>query len=183
MKLLKFSAVWCPSCLVSRPIWQEIKKEFPKLKIEEYDYDLEEYIITGNVDGAYNWDYICSVDPEGTQDAAINYPAFNFANTYGEFAGLTGTKYTDGWYLPTIAELEEIRKNRNIIQATLDVVGGFKIVTSSVWYYLSSNQCDGIDDIELETLRGSWHMNVGGVLWAGKASKSNQERVLVIRTF
>ena len=150
---------------------------------QSYDYDLEEYIITGNVDGAYNWDYICSVDPEGTQDAAINYPAFNFANTYGEFAGLTGTKYTDGWYLPTIAELEEIRKNRNIIQATLDVVGGFKIVTSSVWYYLSSNQCDGIDDIELETLRGSWHMNVGGVLWAGKASKSNQERVLVIRTF
>ena len=150
---------------------------------QSYDYDLEEYIITGNVDGAYNWDYICSVDPEGTQDAAINYPAFNFANTYGEFAGLTGTKYTDGWYLPTIAELEEIRKNRNIIQATLDVVGGFKIVTSSVWYYLSSNQCDGIDDIELETLRGSWHMNVGGVLWEGKASKSNQERVLVIRTF
>jgi thiol-disulfide isomerase/thioredoxin len=45
MKILKISAVWCPSCLVSRPIWQEIKKEFPKLKIEEYDYDLDEEII------------------------------------------------------------------------------------------------------------------------------------------
>ncbi len=141
-------------------------------------------IYTGNVDGYYNWEYICSIDPEGSQDAATNYPAYNFANTYGEFAGLTGTKYSKGWYLPTIAELAEIRKNRDIIQASLDVVGGFKIFTSSVYYYLSSNQSPGISGVALDQQCLSLHMNDPneGFLSGGKASKLSERRILVIRT-
>lgn len=46
---------------------------------------------TGDTDGSDNWAEICDVDPEGTANAATNYPAFNFANTYGATAGLTGT--------------------------------------------------------------------------------------------
>ena len=47
-----------------------------------------------------SWSVIVAEDDA----AAANYPAFNFANTYGiSVAGNTG-----GWYLPSIAELFQI---------------------------------------------------------------------------
>ncbi len=50
MKILKFNAVWCPGCLVQRPIWDEVLKEITTLDITEYDYDLdEEEVIKYNV--------------------------------------------------------------------------------------------------------------------------------------
>lgn len=42
MKILKFNAIWCPGCLVQRPIWNEVLKKQPELDIIEYDYDLNE---------------------------------------------------------------------------------------------------------------------------------------------
>lgn len=39
MKVLKFGAVWCPGCLVMRPLWQEIEKEIPDLQTEYFDFD------------------------------------------------------------------------------------------------------------------------------------------------
>ncbi|HHU54485.1 MAG TPA: thioredoxin family protein [Mollicutes bacterium] len=39
MKVLKFNAIWCPGCLVMRPIWNKIKNNYPEMEIEEYDYD------------------------------------------------------------------------------------------------------------------------------------------------
>ena len=77
------------------------------------------------MDGSDNWEYICSVDPTGTADTATNYPSFNFANTYGTTAGLTGTDYADGWYLPSIAELYQVYENKTAIQEGLTATGGF----------------------------------------------------------
>lgn len=93
----------------------------------------------GDMDGSDNWDYICSVDPMGTQDAATNYPIFNFANTYGERVGLTGTDYEDGWYIPTIAELDKMYENESTIQSSLSIVGTFDISLRVFW---SSSQDD-----------------------------------------
>ena len=45
MKVLKFGAVWCSGCLVMRPRWQAIEKEFPWLKTEYHDYDQDKKII------------------------------------------------------------------------------------------------------------------------------------------
>ena len=42
MKLLKFSAVWCPGCLVMKKVWKEVIEENPNITIEEYDYDMDE---------------------------------------------------------------------------------------------------------------------------------------------
>lgn len=42
MKIVKFSAVWCPGCLVMKKIWKEIKEEYKDIDIIEYDYDLDE---------------------------------------------------------------------------------------------------------------------------------------------
>ncbi len=88
---------------------------------------------TGDTDGSDNWEEICAVDPEGTADAATNYPAFNFANTYGTTAGLTGTDYENGWYVPSLAELCEVYKNKEVIQISLTKANGFKIGTSAYW--------------------------------------------------
>ena len=41
MKILKFSAVWCPGCLVMRPIWKSIGEEYSNLDIIEYDYEMD----------------------------------------------------------------------------------------------------------------------------------------------
>ena len=97
---------------------------------------------TGDTDGSDNWAEICAVDPEGTQDPATNYPIFNFANTYGTTAGLTGTDYENGWYVPSLAELCEVYKNKDVIQTSLTKADGFEINTNKYGggYWSSSHE-------------------------------------------
>lgn len=45
MKVLKFGAVWCSGCLVMKPRWQEIEKEYTWLKNEYYDYDKDKEMV------------------------------------------------------------------------------------------------------------------------------------------
>ena len=97
---------------------------------------------TGDTDGSDNWEYICSIDPKGTQDPVTNYPVFNFANTYGTTAGLTDTDYKNGWYVPSLAELCEVSKNKEVIQTSLTKANGFNFGTNRYWsssegYYTS----------------------------------------------
>lgn len=42
MNLIRISAIWCPACLVTRPIMDEIKEILPMFNHIEYDYDLDE---------------------------------------------------------------------------------------------------------------------------------------------
>lgn len=42
MKIIKFSAVWCPGCLVMKPVWKKVEEKYPNLDIIEYDYDIDE---------------------------------------------------------------------------------------------------------------------------------------------
>ena len=97
------------------------------------------YTFTGDCDGSDNWEYICSVDPEGSANAATNYPAFNFAANYGTNQEYTGD-LASGWYIPSISELYEIYKNKETLQASLTKVSGFTIGTS--WYWSSSQSSD-----------------------------------------
>lgn len=41
MKILRISAIWCPSCIIMRPIYDEIVKEY-NLESEELDFDFDE---------------------------------------------------------------------------------------------------------------------------------------------
>ncbi len=41
MKVLKFGAVWCPGCLIMRPLWKEIEKENSWLKTQYFEFDEE----------------------------------------------------------------------------------------------------------------------------------------------
>ena len=42
MKIIKFSAVWCPGCLVMKQVWKKVEEKYPNLDIIEYDYDIDE---------------------------------------------------------------------------------------------------------------------------------------------
>ena len=79
---------------------------------------------TGDTDGSDNWDYICSVDPEGTANAAVNYPAFNWVNTYNETYKSKLGSARPAWYMPSIAELCEVYKNKDAVNASLLKIKG-----------------------------------------------------------
>ena len=42
MKIIKINAMWCPGCLISKSIWNEIKSEYPNNEYIDLDYDLDE---------------------------------------------------------------------------------------------------------------------------------------------
>ena len=42
MKLIKISAIWCPSCLIMEKVWKELKEELPNIEYVSYDYDLDD---------------------------------------------------------------------------------------------------------------------------------------------
>lgn len=42
VKVIKIGAIWCSSCLVMRPRWENIEKVNPWLKTEYLDYDEDE---------------------------------------------------------------------------------------------------------------------------------------------
>jgi hypothetical protein len=87
----------------------------------------------GDLEGIDNWDAICKTDPSGTNDPESKYPVFDFANKYGEKAGLTETKYNDNWFIPSIFEMSGIYKNKEKIQQSLDIVEGFDFGEKTYW--------------------------------------------------
>ncbi len=42
MKLIKISAIWCPSCLIMEKVWNQVKEEYPSYEYISYDYDLDD---------------------------------------------------------------------------------------------------------------------------------------------
>ena len=98
---------------------------------------------TGDTDGSDNWEYIKQQDPAGAADAATNYRAFNWVNTYNTtYADKLGTA-KPSWYMPSLAELCEVYKNRDAINKSLARIHGLdsdyadsNLGTS--WYWSSS---------------------------------------------
>lgn len=42
MKIITISAIWCPSCLVMRPRFEEIAKKYPSIEYKTYDFDFDD---------------------------------------------------------------------------------------------------------------------------------------------
>ena len=42
MKLIRISSMWCTSCIITYPIWNEIKEQYPNIEYEELDYDMDD---------------------------------------------------------------------------------------------------------------------------------------------
>lgn len=45
MKILKFNAIWCSGCIVMKKIMKEIEELYPNIKIESYDYDMDQDLV------------------------------------------------------------------------------------------------------------------------------------------
>lgn len=120
-----------------------------KSLIVKYSRVLDSYEFDGNIDGSDNWKNICSVDSSCSEDIIksdadiikSNYPIFIFAQSYGKKQDYTN-EFSSGWYIPSIAELYEIYKNRNVIQSTFIKTGGFILDPDSYWSCTQSfNYC------------------------------------------
>lgn len=107
--------------------------DFTGINVDCSGYSDFGYAFSGDLDGSDNWDYICMIDSEGTQNAETNYPIFYRANIYGTSLGLTDTGYETGWYIPSIAELYTVYKNKEIIQRSLSAAGGFTLSERDYW--------------------------------------------------
>ena len=103
----------------------------------------------GDIDGSDNWEYIKSIDPAGAANAATNYPAFHWVEQYNTryAAQLGGTNFA--WYMPSIAELCEVYKNREVINASLAKIHGLNSGYAHSSFrnleYWSSSQSNGTD--------------------------------------
>ena len=103
------------------------------------------------MDGSDNWQEICKVDAEGTQNAAENYPAFHYANTYGETHSLP-ENYKTGWYMPSLTELCYVYRNRDVLNKAIKALDGVELGIC----YWSSSQIAGssIDAWQLDFANG-----------------------------
>lgn len=53
MKVVRISAIWCPSCLLMKEIWKSVESTYNNFEYIDYDYDMdydkiEEYDV-GNI--------------------------------------------------------------------------------------------------------------------------------------
>ena len=49
MKIIKINAMWCPGCLITKSIWQEIEKEYPHHEYIDLDEEKIEKYKIGNI--------------------------------------------------------------------------------------------------------------------------------------
>ena len=105
---------------------------------EKYDvkFSLSEY------DGSGNWAVIETADPDGSASPGINYPAFNWCNTYG--VKVRGS--SSGWYLPAFTELRPIKGARETVNNSISKIGvGTDVVVVGAYNYWSSSHGTSAD--------------------------------------
>lgn len=45
MELIRISAVWCSSCIITYKEWNKLKDNYPDYEYNEYDYDMDIEIV------------------------------------------------------------------------------------------------------------------------------------------
>ena len=105
---------------------------------------------TGDTDGSDNWNCIKLKNPTRAVNAAAHYPAFDWVNTYNTtYAAQLGSANLT-WYMPTVAELCEVYKNRTAINEILAVIHALKSTYADQSLgrhtYWSSSQCSNRSD-------------------------------------
>lgn len=80
-----------------------------------------------NADGSGNWKKLC--DAVSDSDVPGNYPAWEYANSYGKNNSLKG-EFADGWYLPSNYEVSGITLlNADVFQKVL----GYAVDAHKIW--------------------------------------------------
>ncbi|MGP1595317.1 MAG: fibronectin type III domain-containing protein [Treponema sp.] len=134
---------------------------------------------TGDTDGSDNWEYIKAVDPAGSADAATNYPAFHWVDQYNTqyAAQLGGINFA--WYMPSLAELCEVYKNRESINESLAKIreqnSSYADSSLGTSWYWSSSQKSYSNNL-------AWNVNFGGG-YVNDNGKDYSERVCCLSGF
>lgn len=123
----------------------------------------------GDIDGGDNWANIYSEDSLGKLNASIYHPAFDYVNNYATSFGLSG-KFEYGWYMPTIAELCFIYRNKDVLNMVINTLGGVELDEK---FYSSSQNEVGI---------GTWFLRFS-TGYVGKTPKDYDNYVCVVRPF
>ncbi|MBO7047743.1 MAG: InlB B-repeat-containing protein [Spirochaetia bacterium] len=119
---------------------------------------------TSDTAGEGNWAVIQTADLTGSENAASNYPAFNYANTYSVIG------YTSGWFLPSWEELKKLGSNQTTINDSITIIinaGGIakKLPLANRW---SSSQSSYNNTyaygFSTSSGYGSLHKRSGGVV-------------------
>ena len=134
MIYFNYEGAWCGS---------GTEAENKRIEALECVVDNNTHTFTGHKDGSGNFGRLAAaVNDTGDGN---NYPPFKFANNYAnetrydsnqkkdKNGRVSGTKYEKGWYLPSIAELYQLRKNLDAVNAALKVCDGMEIVTELWW--------------------------------------------------
>ena len=106
---------------------------------------------SGDKDGSDNLEqmgaYLSENGIENDTAYKSHYPAFYFAKNYAEEveeSNVFGTKFGSGWYLPSSAELFQIWKSRETVNAALASCGGMPFDLEDGCYW-SSTQAASLD--------------------------------------
>lgn len=83
------------------------------------------------MDGSDGWEKLKAVCSDAAEHPDY-YPAWQYCLEYASKNNLTGD-LADGWYLPTVAELDTIYQNKTAVNASLLKAGGSKFGTSYYW--------------------------------------------------
>lgn len=109
---------------------------------------------------------------------SVNYPLFYWAENYGITNNLP-TMYRTGWYIPTFAELLEIKNNLSAINLSLAAIYSASITLSDPsvlsGVYFSSNQ----NSSSVEKSWG-WFLNNGVI---NEVNKTASYYGIAMRTF
>ena len=136
-------------------------------------------------DGSNNFEQIKSylismaenfiTDDTTGEGAADRYPAFYFAKNYKDQTNshVNGTDYEDGWYLPTLAELFDVWKEKETVDAVSALCGGSEFDDSEYW---SSSQ-----DASLKSNAYRLDFDSGEYYCVNK--KNDEDYVCCIRAF
>lgn len=49
MKMIRISAIWCTSCLITYQTWKKIQEEYKDFEYIEYDYDTDSEVQEFNI--------------------------------------------------------------------------------------------------------------------------------------
>lgn len=118
----------------------------------------------------------------------LKYPAFNWAKGYNP----PGTKYDNGWYLPSLAEFFELYNTRLIDPDGDDINAALRLVTDIEWTFyfdesfLTSTQAsydDSYDDPEYYKKSAYHFYHYDDGIWPGKEYKTFEFNVCAIREF
>ena len=140
-------------------IWCTTGSPFHKIPVSDFRYlcgdmlPTENYYLgyavqlVGDLDASDDWEYIKNIDTEGTltdSHIEVNYPAWNFALTYGKKFD-TGEQFQTGWFIPHWVDFQRMSLNTDLIEDVLNYTVGESLFTvndptfvGDVYYWTNS---------------------------------------------